>query len=197
VLKNIGGILTTPKTVEQTGDVFEFVPKEKQKRAMAFLQKELFTTPEWLRDSHLYTITNTGFSNVENVQKGILIQLLDGKYIYRLTTQEAELGDKAYTVNEMLTDLQKGIFSELPAHKSISLNRRNLQKTYVDKLILLIGTGKEAISPENDASSIVKAQVKELAANCKAATAAAPDKITRMHLTDLQERLNNALKPKD
>ncbi len=64
----------------------------------------------------------------------ILMQLLDAKYINRLAMQEAELGAKSYTVLEMLTDLKKGIFSELTGNKPISLNRRNLQKVYVIKL---------------------------------------------------------------
>jgi len=196
VLKNIGGILTTPKTVEQTGDVYEFVSREKQKRAMAFLQKELFATPEWLRNAHLYAITTTGFDNVEKVQKDILDQLLDGKYLYRLTAQEAQSPAKAYTVNEMLTDLQSGIFSELPAGKAISLNRRNLQKAYVEKLIVLIGNGKGAISAESDASSVVKAHARRLTAAIKNALPAYHDVSSADHLKDLQERLKNALDPK-
>jgi hypothetical protein len=209
VLKNIGGILTTPKTVEQPGDVCEFVPKEKQKRAMAFLQKELFTTPEWLRDTHLYNITNTeilltnegaiantGFFSVERIQKDILNQLLDRRNIYRLTMQEEQLSAKAYTVNEMLTDLQQGIFAELTAGKLIPLNRRNLQKAFVEKLIVLVGPGKEAIGAGIDASSIVKAHAKSLANTIKLSIARySTNSITRDHLQDLYERLESALKP--
>lgn len=196
VLKNIGGTLTTPKTVEQPGDVYEFVPKEKQKRAMAFLQKELFATPEWLRDTHLYNITATGFVSVEIVQKKVLNQLLDGKYIYRLMEQEEHSPAKAYTVKEMLTDLQQGIFVELPAGKPISLNRRNLQKAFVDKLILLIGSGKEAINSGSDASSVVKAHTRKLAAGIKNALPMYHDAASADHLKDLHERLMNALNPK-
>jgi hypothetical protein len=196
VLMNIGGILTTPKTVEQSGDVYAFVPKEKQKRAMVFLQKELFVTPEWLRDTHLYSITKTDFSSVESVQKGILAQLLDGKYIYRLMAQEEQSPAKAYTVNEMLTDLQQGIFGELPASKPIPLNRRNLQKAFVEKLILLVGPGKGAINAESDASSIVKAHARQLAANIKKALPTYQDVPSSAHLKDLHERLLNALEPK-
>jgi hypothetical protein len=195
VLKNIGGILITPKTVEQSGDVYEFVPKEKQKRAMAFLQKELFATPEWLRDTHLYNLTTTGFPSVEKVQKNILDQLLDSKYLYRLMAQEEQSPAKAYTVNEMLTDLYQGIFAELPAHKSISLNRRNLQKAYVIKLATLIAPVKPAISAESDASSVVKAHARKLAASIKSALPTYHDAASADHLKDLYERLINVLEP--
>lgn len=196
VLLNIGGILTTPKTVEQPGDIYAFVPKEKQKRAMVFLQKELFATPVWLRDTQLYSITRTGFSSVEVVQKDILNQLLDGKYLYRLIAQEEQSPSNAYTANEMLTDLQKGIFSELPARKSISLNRRNLQKVFVEKLIILVGPGKGAIGAESDASSIVKAHVRKLANEIKTAIPMYRDIASSDHLKDLSDRLMKALDTK-
>jgi hypothetical protein len=196
VLMNIGGILTTPKTVEQAGDVYDFVPKEKQKRAMAFLQKELFTTPEWLRYTHLYDISTTSFASVENVQKIILGQLLDGKYIYRLTIQEAQAPAKAYPVKEMLTDLKKGIFAELAVNRPISLNRRNLQKAYVIRLLTLIPPDKAAISADNDASSVVKAHARSLAADIKRALPAYTDVPSADHLKDLYERLINVLEPR-
>lgn len=196
VLMNIGGVLTTPKTVEQPGDVYDFVPKEKQKRAMAFLQKELFTTPEWLRDTHLYNISSTSFASVEAVQKNILLQLLDAKYIYRLALQEAQAPAKAYTVLEMLTDLKKGIFSELATGRAISLNRRNLQKEYVIKLLSLLPSDKGAISPDSDASSVVKAHARELDAEIKRALPVCHDEMSVDHLRDLHDRLINVLEPK-
>jgi hypothetical protein len=48
---------------------------------------------------------------------------------------------------------------------------------------------------DNDGLSIVKAQAKSLASQLKAASAGA-NATTRAHLTDMYERLNNALKPK-
>ena len=52
VATNVAGIYSTPISVEQTDvKAVEFVPKEIQKKAMAFLNKELFTMPTWLMDS--------------------------------------------------------------------------------------------------------------------------------------------------
>jgi hypothetical protein len=195
VVKNIGGILTTPKTVKQTGDVFEFVPKEKQKRAMDFLQKELFTTPQWLRDNHLYLISSTGFNSVEAVQNVILTQLLDAKCFTRLAEQEDLMPVKAYTLMEMLTDLRKGIFSELATSKPISLNRRNLQKEYVITLLTLLPP-KPKLKENSDASSVIKAHARELAAEIKRALPSYHDVMSIDHLKDLNDRLKEALNPK-
>jgi hypothetical protein len=50
VSKNIGGITTTPRTVEEKENVYQFVNKSTQKEAIRFLQQQLFTTPTWLLD---------------------------------------------------------------------------------------------------------------------------------------------------
>jgi hypothetical protein len=196
VAANIGGVYTTPKTVEQTGDVFVTVPKEKQKRAMAFLQEQLFTTPTWMIDKDLYRISSADFVQVENVQKTVLLQLLDATVLNRLVGEEVLDGAKTYTAAEMISDLKRGIFSELPAHKAVTLNRRNLQKTYVDKLLILLVPTRDGLSNQSDAISVLRAQARQLMTETQSAAAAAPDAATRMHLADLHDRLFNALKPK-
>lgn len=197
VAANIGGVLSTPKTVEQPGPVYEFAPKEKQKRAIAFLQEQLFNTPLWLNDTALFAVTDAGFSMVASVQQQILFTLLDGKLINRMLTQEEYAPHRAYLPAEMLQDLKAGIFSELPAHKPITVFRRNLQKAYVEKLITLLppASEKSGLSAGNDGISIVKAHAKKLAAEMKQASLPVAENMSREHLQDLYERLNTALHP--
>jgi hypothetical protein len=192
VLRNIGGMYITPKTAEQQGPVFELVNKAKQQRAMAFLQQQLFATPYWLIDSKLFDLTSTDFSMVTKIQKSTLLSLLSGSHIAMLISEERSYPGKAYTASQMLHDLQQGIFSELPAHKPISIYRRDLQKVYVEGIIVILA--KQTTGLDNDGLSIIKAHAKALAALFK--NTHAIDALTREHLTDLYERLNNALKPK-
>jgi hypothetical protein len=194
VLKNIGGVYTTPKTAEQAGPVFEVTYKGKQQRAMAFLQQQLFTTPYWLMDKELYDLTSTGFGMVTGIQKMTLRLLLDPPLFVRLIDEERNYPTKAYPANQMLQELKQGIFSELPAHKAISVYRRDLQKTYVESIILLLSP--KSMGTDNDGLSIIKAHAKLLASELKNASAHNPDAVTRQHLVDMFERLNNALKPK-
>ncbi|HKC34787.1 MAG TPA: zinc-dependent metalloprotease, partial [Chitinophagaceae bacterium] len=49
----IGGTYENLKSIGQKGDVYTLVPKDVQKRAMAFLHKEVFQTPTWLYDKNL------------------------------------------------------------------------------------------------------------------------------------------------
>jgi len=48
VVKNVGGIQETFKSVEQPGDIYDVTPKATQKGAVDFLNKQLFATPTWL-----------------------------------------------------------------------------------------------------------------------------------------------------
>lgn len=194
VVKNIGGMYTTPKSVEQPGAVFSIPTKEKQQRALAFLQQQLFTTPYWLLDAKLNDLTTVDFSMVTGIQKKILQQLLNPQLIVRLIDEERNYPTKAYTASQFLHDLKAGIFSELPAHKAISIYRRDLQKTYVESIVALVSP--KAIGTDNDGLSIIKAHAKALAAGFKTASAQSGNAITKQHLTDMYERLNNALKPK-
>jgi hypothetical protein len=195
VLKNIGGMYETPKTIEQSGPEFELEDKAKQKRAMVFLQEQLFTTPTWLMDDKLYSVSQTGFSMVTQIQDKVLQALLDGKMINELLQEEENFPGKAYTATEMLHDLHQGIFSELAANKPVSVYRRNLQKGYVEEIITLLGPKTKA-NTGNDALSIVKSHARMLETELKKAAALSPEGITRDHFVDLAERLDLALHPK-
>ena len=198
VLKNIGGVMITPKTNDQQGPVFTYPTKEKQRGAMDFLNMQLFATPTWLIDERLYGLATVGFGDVAKVQVKTLGDLLDLMRMKRLIEEETTLGSKAYTVTEMLHDLRNGVFSELAMGKPIDIHRRNLQKAYVDKIVSLIGAPeKPGLDMGDDELSIIKAHAKELATAIKAATVRYPASVTREHLDDLYERLEFAVKPRN
>ncbi len=198
VVKNIGGVNTTPKSIEEAGPAFDFVTKEKQKRAVAFLQDQLFDTPQWLMSKQLFSLTGKAdYAGIAKVQDGVLSQLLsNGKLTQLLYIESIDPGN-AYTAEDMLEQLKDGIFSELPAHKKINMYRRNLQKMYVEKLLSLIPSAlnqqKGAASRDNDALTIVKAHARQLHTLIKRSIPLSTDHSTRIHLEDLAERLDISL----
>ncbi|MBA2501187.1 MAG: zinc-dependent metalloprotease [Chitinophagaceae bacterium] len=208
--KNIGGIMTTPKTVEQSGTVIEFVPETKQKEAMAFLQKQLFTTPSWLIDNNISNYTgNNKLNTVSNVQNVILSRLLGNSTFEKLFRFEEE-SNAPYTAIEMVTDLRKGIWSELAVRKPIDIYRRNLQKMFVERLITNLepapagaaaaagrfGASSANYSKTNDAMSVAKLQLRLLAADIRAALPLYKETTSRAHLMDVQDRINDVLEGK-
>jgi hypothetical protein len=208
VAKSIGGIYTTPKMVEEAGMVVEFVPKAKQKEAMQFLHDQLFKTPKWIVDNTISNYTGSNkLSTIGNVQANILGRLINTNTFNKLFRFEAE-STNAYTATEMLTDLGRGIWSELSARRPIDIYRRSLQKSFVESLGRIInpeasgglqisfGPSVPSGSKTSDAISIAKAQLRTLASEIRAALPVYKDANSRAHLQDVLDRINETLKPK-
>lgn len=137
VAKNIGGIYSTPITVEQTDSkARSFVPAEIQKRATDFLCRQLFTTPEWLIDHQLMGKARVlPIHAICPLQTRILSQLLSRNTFDKMAEDEALNGKTAYTAARLMKDLYPTIWGT-PARSD--LFRRNLQKAYVQCLIRLL-----------------------------------------------------------
>jgi len=188
VLRNIGGVLATPKTVEQPGPLFQVVGKEKQKLAMAFLQKQLFTTPDWLNDKKFFLLSNTDFSAVGKAQQGVLGSLLSTERLSRMLAAETDFNGGGYPALEMLEDLKKGIFSELISGKTITVYRRDLQNAYIEYLVKLLAS--QNVSQLN---SLIRRHAFQLSAELKNAMVGKAGSVARQNFIDMQQRLKLAL----
>lgn len=212
VLKNVGGIYETPKSIEQPGDVYEPTPKAIQKEAVAFLHKQLFETPTWLVDKNVIN----KFSNpvtadaLSNIQTAVLSGLLSSSRLSRIVLSTNRFGAaNTYTIDEMMNDVKKGIWSELTTKKPIDGYRRNLQKTYTDALISLINPAAQptdissffsltmtANVRNTDVASVARGYLTDLRKQILAAIPATADKMSKYHLEDVAERIRQALYPK-
>ncbi|MBS1563912.1 MAG: zinc-dependent metalloprotease [Bacteroidetes bacterium] len=213
VAKNIGGIYETPKTVEQAGAVYEYVPKATQQEAMQFLAKNIFTTPTWLINRDISSRTGTdALSLVGGRMESVLNTLLSTGRMSKLISAEAMLGKDAYTLTEFMGDLQKTVWSELYDHKTISVYRRNLQKAYVERLGSIVSpapapgggsfggiviTFGPVLDPKKtDIVSVAKGTLRSLKADISAAIPGTTDKLSRYHLQDMVDRIGRILDPK-
>jgi hypothetical protein len=205
VVKNIGGVMTSPKSVEEPGAVIAFIPKQKQQRAMEFLNRELFDTPTWLLNKELFDKTGKGTTAmISNLQNTTLDKLLSVNTLSKLGMFESYDLQAAYTQTDMFRELQNGVFSELKTNHLISIYRRNLQKMYTEKLMKLLKAepmkaGVPVLiggpDPElTDISSIAKAQLRKLELSIKQALPQVTDEMTISHLKDLDERINKFFK---
>ncbi|HEX5668162.1 MAG TPA: zinc-dependent metalloprotease, partial [Chitinophagaceae bacterium] len=211
VSRNIGGYYETQKTVEQTGDVYEMVSKTTQKEAVSFIQKNVFTTPTWMLDKNILNkISNPATSQVSSLQDATLGSLLSTVRLGRMVNMAGRY-DNAYNLDEYYADLKKGIFSEIPAKAKIDQYRRNLQKSYVERMSGLLNPSPAsggitisfggAITPstdvmKSDISSVTRAHLIQLRSELVNAAASYPDMMSRYHLQDLAERIKRALDPK-
>ena len=213
VAKNIGGIQTTPRMREEGGVVMEFTPKAKQKEAINFLHTQLFNTPIWLKQQKIESLINVNpMTTILGVQNSILGRLLSNNTFNKLFRYEATGATNAYTASEMVTDLRKGIWRELASRKPIDIYRRNLQKAFVEQLagnlkpdgspMMTVSSGRGGFnlpsdySRTTDAISIVKAQLRQLQNEIRAAIPAYNDAASRAHLQDVNERITQVLDPR-
>jgi hypothetical protein len=212
VAKNIGGIMETPKMVEQQGAVFDYTPKSVQKEAMAFLDKQVLSTPTWLINNDIFNkIGGNPVSTIGLRQENVLSSLLSTTRLGRIMQTEAALGANAYSLSEMMTDLQKMIWNELATRKPIDVYRRNLQKAYIERLGAIVSPAAPASSPfggivfsfgpsidvkKTDIMSVAKGSLRSLKAEVAAAIPTATDKMSRYHLQDVLDRINKILDPK-
>lgn len=215
VTANIGGIYQTIKTSEQEQPVFEVTPKVKQREAVTFLQNQVLSTPHWLMAKNILNRINNpgGTDPVGATQEAVLNNLLSTARLNRLQESTERFGaSKAYSAAELFNDVQRGLFSELKSKKPIDIYRRRLQKSYVDKLNAMLNPapyasaftisfgGANSLSPidvsHTDIPSIARAQLEQLKTAVATAVAITPDKMSKIHLLDLKQRVKDALDPK-
>ena len=206
VTKNVGGIYDNPKTYDMTGNQFDVVPAAIQNEAVAFLNEQLFKTPKWLLDQNILAKINpdNGVDNIKRMQDGVLTSLLSGDRMVRLI-ETSSLNKANYSVDELMSDLKNGIFSELKTNTAIDVYRRNLQKLFINKVTAALDNERKATATfnrrtinlsETDLPSIARGQLIDLKNKMKASAPLMTDRLSRFHLLDLVARIDSALEPK-
>ncbi|MBA6315133.1 zinc-dependent metalloprotease [Cellulophaga baltica] len=212
VSNNIGGVYENYKTFDQEGAVYTPVAKERQKNSLAFVQKELFTTPEWLLDQDIFNkIEYSGsIERLRSIQVRTLDNILSLGKIARIIENETINGKEAYALTTMMKDLRTGIWSELSRGSKIDTYRRNLQKAHIDRLAYLMTaesqTQSRRSSPyvkstplntsQSDVRSVARAELNILKRAIKAAIGRTSDSMSKYHLQDAVVRIDQILDPK-
>ena len=215
VTKNIGGIYDTPKTYDMEGNQFEFVPKNIQKEAVLFLNKQIFETPKWLLNQNVLAKINpeNGVEALKSMQESTLNSIFAGDRMVRLF-EGSSFNKDNYSVDELMTELRNGIFSELKSNAPIDIYRRNLQKVFIDKVTGLLTPGTASVRSvpvgvtygfnsrtvnlnQTDLPSIARGQLISLKSVIKIASVQSTDRLTKLHLFDLIARIDKSLDPKN
>ena len=149
ISRYIGGIYVERSNPQNksTKDPYTPVPYSYQKKAMAALTEHAFSTeafpinPKLLRLVQVERRDQDLWGEQEDpqihklilsMQTRVLNHLLNAKTLYRLS--DTGLYGNTYSVDEMMEDLTKAVFSGDPRNQ-VSTIRRNLQVNYVRRLI--------------------------------------------------------------
>lgn len=207
VAKNIAGVYTDLKTVDEPGLVYKNVPAQIQKQAVSFLNQQLFRTPTWLIEGSLSgKIATDPTRLILNYQKDMLGSVMGVSSLNKLLNATLSK-TPTYTIDELFSDIKKGVWSELYDGQQIDLYRRNLQKAYVDNLKkMLTATAAGGYTAQqmqqynivdvqtNDISTLVKMHLTELKGDIEAVLPKR-EGLEKYHLQDIVRTINQVLDP--
>ncbi|MEQ8627977.1 zinc-dependent metalloprotease [Ekhidna sp.] len=197
VVSNVGGVYEYYKTADQDGAVYTHVEKDKQERAVEFLNEQLFATPNWLVDAEILgRIQQDGLvERMRGIQVRILNRLTMEEMLMRMIENEALNCNDAYTLTGLFTDMRQGIWRELYNGRKIDTYRRNLQKEHINRLGELMNLEEEKYA-NSDIPSVAMATLSRLERDVRSGLARQNDSTSRFHLQDIQKRIDAILNPK-
>ncbi len=190
----VGGVAEYNKKPSQSGNVYVTVPKARQKEAVNWLLNNVFATQQWLLSKDiLENINPTGYTErMLGIQNRQLYSLLNTSRLQRMAN--AEVTQKSfYSPTEMIRDLRRGVFSEVNAQKNVDVFRRNLQKSFVERMRTLMNTNN---AQNSDLFSIIRGELTTLRSQLRTASNRAVNRITKYHYRDCISRINTILDPK-
>lgn len=198
VSSNVGGVYEYDKTYDQPGAVYTHVPKEKQQRAVQFLDEQLFQTPDWMLDKDVLSrIQSDGvMDDIRGLQTRTLSSLFNGDRLKRMIENEALNEGEAYTIAEMYADVRQSVFSEVTSGAKIDPFRRNLQRAFIDKMAEWMKNDEDKYD-QTDIKAVTRATLVKLQQDIRNNLSKQKDQMSKDHLNDILARINKALDDKD
>ncbi len=211
VAANVGGVYEHYKTADQEGAVYTHVDKDHQRKALRFINKELFATPKWMLDKNIFSKTqfSGAIERIGGMQARALNNILNAGRMARMIENETLNGNKAYKLTTMFYDLRQGVWGELYNGRTIDTYRRNLQRAHISRLDFLLnrapnqrganaGYFKQSTVniDQSDIRAMVRGELNRLKRDIRANISKAPNTTTRYHLQDAIARIDKALDPK-
>lgn len=210
VTSNVGGVYENHKTFDQEGVVYEPVPRATQQEAMQFLSTHAFANPTWvLNDDILGRVNQADFiDGFRSRQVSVLNSLVDPQRIARLIEYENR-SENTYTSFEFMDDVRSAIWNELSANSTITVYRRNLQRAYLDRMDYLMNGELPNVSgafrqflgfsisdiSQSDIRPLAREQLDQLLTDVQRAKTRVNDRATRIHLNDVEQRIEKILDP--
>jgi len=209
----IAGVNVDLKTADQAGAVFTVVPKARQKQALAFLNDNVFVTPEWLQPPAIAALI--GPSPLSGRQAAVLNNLMSNARLGRLAEIEKFDAANAYPLAEFMADVKRAIWNT-PQATAPDANRRALHRAYVSRLGSIVsppptpapaaGAAAPAgpaqppapfmapvVLAQSDLPALARAQLRVIQAQARSAAATATNAVVKAHWQDIADRVAEIL----
>lgn len=186
----VGGQETIDYHAGRGGDVINPVDANYQRRAVKWLCDNVLKTPMYLIPSSITgkLTGDAGLSRVAGMSSRAIGGLLQDQRIARMTFNELRVGKGAYTISEMLSDLNKEVWSELAsANPVVDTYRRATQRAYVQALLTKLG------GAPSDLRALARVNLETSLPYIRSKGEASKDLVTRAHLADLVKAIEFGL----
>ena len=187
VLRNIGGVYTTYKSVEQEGAVYEPETKARQKEALEYLDRNVFTEPTWLTaESYINRLSSSPLQLLKPIAAMAAKALVDPVMFNNLA--KYAYGSDPYQPEEYVTDLTNKVFRETTSGAKVTPYRRYLQSTMVSTAI--------SAYPKSTGDARTYLYYFLRTVRTKLAAAHSSDAASRAHFASLQQMIRETLDQK-
>ena len=185
VAANIGGGYHDFKSVEQPGETFTPVDRATQKRALAWLEENVFKEPTWLiSEPYVRRLVRVPENNIFGIADRVLDKLTSAMTI-NLVSKHAT-GAGSYQPMELVNDLVGCLFRSTATGTKATLWTRHLQRRAVGNFIK---AWKVTVVDEQRPYALAAIQqIKTLLQQARTTDAA-----TRAHYADLLQQIKIAL----
>lgn len=179
VLRNIGGYYNDFKTVDEQGPRYTPVEKERQVRALDFLDRHILNEPTWLLPDYMNRFTSKEQNYTVSLGTNVLRQML------------GLMGglNPEYPIGEYLPDLTKRVFTQADLRGRLTDYRRAMQGTYVATLI----SSLERSGADSTTRPYVLAALQQLKTQTATGARTGGDAPTRAHYASLNDLIVRAL----
>jgi hypothetical protein len=173
-------------------------PLKMQKEALAFFDRQLFQTPLWLLNESVVNRVNSVDASdfIDDTQARVLNSLFDIERLNRIRANADRFGKRTLSLSAYIGIIHAAVWRELRTQAPIMENshRRNLQKTYLGAMLEILSTNDP--TTENDATSMIIADLTQLKNELTKVTMHTKDPIVLHHFQDIRARIEAALTPK-
>lgn len=182
VTNNIGGHFMYDKLRSEGPGMEEPVSKEQQKKALAFLDRYFFHTPDWLFNKQLMDVAKMDKIRVMRMLYGRIFKQLVGVFL-NISEQEHMEGNN-YSLREYMDDLYEVIFAGTLDGSPVDPCRRELQRAYLKNLK---GVMRRDFVDNPDVTSLIFGQLERIKVDAQKAVGRSKSYLTKTYWEDLSE----------
>jgi hypothetical protein len=199
VLKGIGNRNITKRSADEKGIVYTEMPKARVKKAVDYLNRQLFNPPLWLYPVEITRLIDSkAMEDISENQTQVLNVLLSPGLLFNLE-QKAFAAADPYPINEYLSDLLPMVWKIPSGSPEQQAYVRSMQRSYLEKAGMLVNPKEVADgrAMNNAQRSDVRLEAITHMNNIKEkVTALIPQStgINKLHLEDVLVQINKIIK---